>query len=138
MIRILTLTVFFVSLIAINLSAQHHMNPGKKHKSMMGCFSGHENHDSHSDQIDATDSIQHKHSEKKSDTIEKNPIIREGLIDIPGIDQNQDGFVYQCPMDWNVISDKSERCPICEMKLKKVSIEKARENLQKHGFKVKE
>jgi len=41
-------------------------------------------------------------------------------------------------MDWNVISDKSERCPICEMKLKKVSIEKARENLQKHGFKVKE
>ncbi|MFN4111349.1 MAG: heavy metal-binding domain-containing protein, partial [Ignavibacteria bacterium] len=73
-------------------------------------------------------------SEKKSDATEKTPIIREGLIDILSIDQNKDGYVYQCPMDWNVISDKSERCPVCEMKLKKVSIEKARENLRKHSF----
>jgi Cu(I)/Ag(I) efflux system membrane fusion protein/cobalt-zinc-cadmium efflux system membrane fusion protein len=41
-------------------------------------------------------------------------------------------------MDWNVISDKPGKCPICGMKLKEVTIEKAKANLLKNGFKVKE
>jgi len=40
-------------------------------------------------------------------------------------------------MDWNVIADKAMTCPICEMTLKEVTIEQAKDNLVKHGFKVK-
>lgn len=65
-------------------------------------------------------------------------IAREGVIDLIAIDKNKDGKVYQDVMDWNVISDKPGKCPICGMKLKEVTIEKAKENLIKHDFKVKE
>lgn len=64
-------------------------------------------------------------------------IIRKGVIDLSAIDENKDGFVYQDHMDWNVISDKAGECPICGMTLKKVSLEVAKENLVKHGFKIK-
>ena len=40
-------------------------------------------------------------------------------------------------MDWNVISDKPGKCPICEMKLKEVTIDEAKVDLEKHGFKFK-
>lgn len=40
-------------------------------------------------------------------------------------------------MDWNVISDEPGICPIFEMTLKEVSIEKAKEYLLKFGYKVK-
>ena len=64
-------------------------------------------------------------------------IIRVGVIDLQIIDENKDGIVYQDPMDWNVISDLPGKCPLCGMKLKEVSLEKAKENLLKHDFKVK-
>ena len=41
-------------------------------------------------------------------------------------------------MDWNVISDAPGKCPLCGMTLKEVSLDKAKENLLKHDFKVKE
>jgi hypothetical protein len=46
-------------------------------------------------------------------------------------------MVYQDPMDWNVISDKSGKCPLCNMKLKEVTLEEAKVNLMDSGFKVK-
>jgi len=64
-------------------------------------------------------------------------VVRKGVIDVESIDANKDGKVFQDVMDWNVISDEPGNCPICEMKLKEVTIEKAKENLVKHGFKVK-
>ncbi|MFZ5948621.1 MAG: heavy metal-binding domain-containing protein [Stygiobacter sp.] len=64
-------------------------------------------------------------------------IIRTGEIDLIAIDQNNDDKVFQDQMHWNVISDKAENCPICNMKLKEVSLDKAKENLIKNGFKVK-
>ncbi|MEW6005549.1 MAG: heavy metal-binding domain-containing protein [Stygiobacter sp.] len=67
----------------------------------------------------------------------KSPLIREGEIDLESIDENKDGKVYQDVMDWNVISDKPGKCPLCNMKLKEVSLDKAKENLLKNGFKVK-
>ncbi len=83
---------------------------------------------------------QHKHSEmkdekQKSDKAES--IVRKGAVDLKAIDKNKDGKVFQCPMDWNVISDKAENCPLCKMKLKEVTNDKAKENLLKNGFKVK-
>ncbi len=64
-------------------------------------------------------------------------IIRKGVIDLKAIDKNKDGMVYEDMMDYNVISDKPGKCPICGMTLKKVTLAKAKENLEKAGFKVK-
>ena len=64
-------------------------------------------------------------------------IVHEGMIDLMMIDENKDGRVYQDPMDWNVISDKPGKCPLCKMTLKEVSLEKAKENLIKNNYQVK-
>jgi len=40
-------------------------------------------------------------------------------------------------MCWNVISDEAGDCPQCGMMLKEVSLDKAKENLLKHDYKVK-
>ncbi len=68
---------------------------------------------------------------------QKSAIVHEGVIDLQAIDENKDGKVFQDQMDWNVISDKPGKCPICGMTLKESSIKEAKENLIKHGFKVK-
>lgn len=85
---------------------------------------------------------EHKHSdhskmEMKTDTTITENIVREGKIDLKAIDKNKDGKVYQDPMDWNVISDKPGKCPLCKMTLKEVTLKQAKANLRKHGFKVK-
>ncbi len=67
----------------------------------------------------------------------KSPLIREGVIDLKAIDENKDGKVFQDQMDFNVISDKAGECPLCGMNLKEVTLKKAKEDLIKHGFKVK-
>jgi len=67
----------------------------------------------------------------------KNPLIRKGIIDLESIDENKDGKVYQDLMDWNVISDEPGRCIICNMELRELPLEKAKENLLENGFKVK-
>jgi len=63
-------------------------------------------------------------------------IIHNGIIDVESIDANGDGSVFECPMDWNVISDKDGRCPTCNMFLKKYNIEETKQNLIKYGHKV--
>jgi len=72
-----------------------------------------------------------------TDMKDKNSIVREGVIDLQAIDENGDGKVFQDVMDWNVISDKAGYCPLCEMQLKEVSLETAKKNLEKFGYKVK-
>lgn len=80
----------------------------------------------------------HKHStDMKSDSTQQS-IVREGVIDLKSIDKNKDGKVYQDQMCWDVISDIPGECPQCGMTLKEVSLEKAKENLLKHNFNVKE
>ena len=76
-------------------------------------------------------------SDHKGMTGDKNSIVREGVIDLAAIDENGDGKVYQDVMDWNVISDEPGTCPLCEMKLKEVTLDKAKANLEENGFKVK-
>ncbi|MGD8780715.1 MAG: heavy metal-binding domain-containing protein [Ignavibacteria bacterium] len=74
----------------------------------------------------------------KDHKMEKDSIVREGEIDLKAIDENKDGKVFQDQMCWNVVSDSAGRCPLCEMKLKEVSLEQAKANLLKNGFKVKD
>ncbi len=80
----------------------------------------------------------HHSMNMKSDSVKTNSMVHEGEIDLQSIDKNKDGKVYQDMMDWNVISDAPGKCPLCGMTLKEVSLDKAKENLLKHDFKVKE
>lgn len=67
----------------------------------------------------------------------ENSIVRNGVIDVKSLDKNNDGKVFQDTMDWNVVSDKAGKCPVCGMTLKEVSIEQAVKNLNTNGFKTK-
>jgi hypothetical protein len=73
----------------------------------------------------------------KEDESADTSIIRKGVIDLKAIDKNKDGKVFQCPMDYNVISDKPGIDPQCGMKLKEVTLAKAKKNLIGAGYKVK-
>lgn len=76
--------------------------------------------------------------ENKKDEHNHSPsVIHEGVIDVESIDKNKDGKLWECPMDWNVISDQSGRCPLCNMKLKEYTIEEVKSNLEKNGFEYK-
>lgn len=64
-------------------------------------------------------------------------LMREGIIDVESIDVNKDGKLFECQMDWNVLSDEEGRCPICDMKLKEVTIDKTKKNLLENNYTVK-
>ncbi|MCL5027401.1 MAG: hypothetical protein M1480_00105 [Bacteroidetes bacterium] len=78
------------------------------------------------------------HGNNQSNSMSDTAIVRKGVIDVNSIDLNKDGYVYQCTMDWNVISDENGKCPLCRMTLKKVANEEAVKNLKEHNFEVKE
>lgn len=63
--------------------------------------------------------------------------IRTQPIDVKAIDLNQDGYVYQDQMDWNVIADEEGKCPKCGMVLAKVTVDEAVKNLKDKGYTVK-
>lgn len=75
--------------------------------------------------------------EQKQTKVKQTSIVREGIIDVKAIDANNDGFVFQCPMDWNVISDDAGKCTVCGMNLEKYTIKEAKENLISHKYKTK-
>ena len=137
----LVLTFFVTMLIATGLSfAQDHDSKEHKH-------SGDKNSMSSSTEMDSTkmdmskDSMDMDHDKMmKNDSTgmmkDKNSIVREGVIDLEAIDKNGDGKVYQDIMDWNVISDEPGTCPLCEMKLKEVTIEEAKTNLAENDLEV--
>ncbi len=143
----LVLAFFVTMLIATGLSfAQDHDLKDHKH-------SGDKNSMSSSTEMDSTEmdstkmdmSKDHMNMDKnkmiKNDSKgmmkDKNSIVREGVIDLEAIDKNGDGKVYQDIMDWNVISDEPGTCPLCEMKLKEVTIEEAKTNLEENDLEVK-
>jgi len=64
-------------------------------------------------------------------------IVHEGVIDVEAIDKIKDGKLFECPMDWNVISDEEGRCPLCNMFLKEYTIDEVKSNLDKHGYEYK-
>ncbi len=79
----------------------------------------------------------HSKMEMKKNLTKVDDIIRKGVIDLQSIDKNKDGKVFQDLMDWNVISDKAGKCPLCKMTLKEVTLDETKKNLIKNGFKVK-
>jgi len=88
-------------------------------------------------QIDEqSDEMNHDHSSMNEYGIDS-PLIRTGEIDIEAIDTNGDGKLYECPMDWNVLADEYQRCPVCEMKMKEYTLDEVKDNLEKHGYEYK-
>ena len=67
----------------------------------------------------------------------KSELIRTEPIDVESIDSNNDGKLFECPMDWDIISDKAGRCPSCQMKLKEYTLDEIKSNLSEFGYKYK-
>jgi membrane fusion protein, copper/silver efflux system len=84
-----------------------------------------------------TDGKKQMNEMRKDEKQDNSSIVREGVIDVEAIDKNNDGKVFQDMMDWNVISDEPGECPLCGMKLKEVSIDEAKKNLEKNGYEYK-
>ena len=74
---------------------------------------------------------------KDSSIKQDKPFLYKGVINLKSIDLNKDGKVYQCPMDFNVLSDKPGVDPKCGMELKEVKLKQAKHNLIMAGLKVK-
>ena len=79
----------------------------------------------------------HEHEMNEKSTI-KSELFREGVIDVESLDIDKDGNLYECPMDWNVLSDIEGSCPVCGMALKAFSLEDIKKNLDKYGYSYKE
>lgn len=118
-IKKLTVAFVFTFIISASSVAQEKMDSTMNHKNMK------------MHNVEMMKDSSHKIMEKK------NSIVREGVIDLQTIDKNKDSKVFQDMMDYNVISDKPGKCPLCGMKLKEVSLKKAKDTLIKAGFKVK-
>jgi len=56
-------------------------------------------------------------------------IVRDKNVNVASLDQDKDGNLYQCEMDYDVISDNPGKCPKCGMQLKKVSVAEAKKYL---------
>lgn len=107
--------------------------------SSMGGHAGHSGHSGNMGNMGNMGQSDGNHSNHNQPTeeLKKSDLIREGTIDLAAIDENKDGKVYQDQMHWNVISDKSDSCPICFMELKEVKLSDAKNNLVNNGYKVK-
>ncbi|WP_337865510.1 heavy metal-binding domain-containing protein [Ignavibacterium sp.] len=148
MLKQLAITIVLVSIISVFTLGQEQPSSDKK-ECTKGCCSNHSSHNSvkmsyvdadstHKHRDNKTEHKMHdKYKEMKTEHNHSDSIIRESEIDLKAIDENKDGKVFQDQMCWNVISDKAGECPKCGMKLKDVSLKKAKENLVKHNYKVK-
>ena len=140
MFKQLVMAFAIFSLLGVLAIAQENPVKDKKEKKECAkdCCSGHETKVSMTMAHIDSDSTLNEHHQMKSEEADEFSIVREGEIDLAAIDVNGDGKVYQDQMCWNVISDEPGECPQCGMILKEVSLQKAKENLVKHDYKVKE
>jgi len=98
----------------------------------VGCGSRNGDTDEQMHDEEAMESVNHSDSLESSEAW-----IRSEPVDVSAVDVNKDGFVYQDPMDWNVIADEEGTCPKCNMFLVKVTIDEAVKNLKDNAFTVK-
>jgi hypothetical protein len=91
-----------------------------------------DNHSHEGEDRSSGDLMQHEAGELPS----RESWVRKEPIDVKAIDVNNDGYVYQDPMDWNVIADEEGKCPTCGMLMKQVTLEEAEKNLRDHGLRV--
>ena len=78
----------------------------------------------------------HEHQIKSAEN-GSSELVREGIINVESLDANNDGNLYECPMDWNVLSDHDGDCPVCGMQLKEFTVNEVKEDLDKYGYEYK-
>jgi len=139
MLKQLLITIALVSFLGALTMAQDQITNEKTEKKecAKGCCEGHGSKTTMTMAPVDMDSTHNTYHKMKSTETEEVSIVREGEIDLVAIDINGDRMVYQDQMCWNVISDEPGECPQCGMILKEVTLEKAKENLHKHDYKVK-
>lgn len=137
MLKQMVITIALVSFFSAFTLAQDQTDKKEKKDCAKGCCSDHESNGKMTMAHMDTDSTHKEHHQMKIESMSENSIVREGEINLTAIDANKNGKVYQDQMCWNVISDEPGECPQCGMILKEVSLDKAKENLLKHDFKVK-
>jgi Ni/Co efflux regulator RcnB len=139
MFKQLVITIALVSFFGAFTFAQEQTDKKEMKECAKNCCEGHGSKTKMTMAYIESDSThgEHHQMEMKSENADEVSIVREGEIDLAAIDKNEDGKVYQDQMCWNVISDKPGECPQCGMILKEVSLEKAKENLQKNDYQVK-
>ena len=85
-----------------------------------------------------SDERSHEKHMENSETGETNKfvpdssIIRVAGFKVESADENNNGKVYQCPMDYEIISDQNANCPVCKMNLEEFSVEDAQINFNKY------
>jgi len=139
MFKQLIITFAIISLFGVFAMAQEQTETTTKEKKECAkdCCSGHSSKKNMTMANMDMDSTHSSHNQMKSNSTDESSIVQEGEIELVAIDVNGDGMVYQDQMCWNVISDEPGECPQCGMILKEVSLEKAKENLQKNDYEVK-
>lgn len=137
MLKQFVITMALVSFLGTFTLAQEQTDKKEKKDCAKGCCSGHESNGTMTMANMDADSTHQYHHQMKSEKSNESSIVREGEIDLKAIDKNKDGKVFQDQMCWNVISDNPGECPQCGMILKEVSLDKAKENLEKNDYKVK-
>jgi hypothetical protein len=78
-----------------------------------------------------------KETKEKEAETKSAPVAYQGVINVKAVDVNKDGKVYQCPMDYNVLSDQPGNCTECNMDLEEVTIAEAEDDLVKNEFTIK-
>jgi hypothetical protein len=117
-------------------SAQDQDNSGSSGTDMqhMGCGDETTHSDPHMERMGAGQDMADSDTELSPEARMLNNRI---TIDLKEIDKNEDGKVFVDGMCKDVIKDEPGNCPKCGMKLKEVSIDDAKKDLIKNGFKVK-
>jgi len=140
MLKQFVITMALVSFLGAYTLAQEQPNTDKIEKKdcAKGCCSDHKSNGKMTMAPMDADSTHKEHHQMKTESLSENSIVREGEISLTAIDSNKNGKVYQDQMCWNVISDEPGECPQCGMILKEVSLEKAKQNLIKNDYTVKE
>jgi len=59
------------------------------------------------------------------------------MISVKRLSNNNDGKIFRDQMDCNMISEEADECFLCGMMLKEITVEKSKENLLRHIFRVK-
>lgn len=111
-------------------SAQDQHEKSQSNKMLMQDKTGMNEKENESQKTKNNSMDYHSHDKHEQNSINK-------VIDVESMDKNRDGKLFECPMDWDVISDEAGRCPLCNMKLKEYSLSDVKSNLEKHGFKHK-
>ena len=150
MLKHLITTIALFSFLGVITVAQEKPETEKKEKQecSKSCCANTEMHNDMKmdDSKESHEQLEHKKSDNNmhgmkhdmnSESMDHSSMVREGEINLKAIDENGDGKVYQDQMCWNVLSDSKGECPLCGMTLKEVSLDKAKDNLKKHDFKVK-